>query len=492
MSHIKTKPENRVAVEYVAPAYPQTPPFHPDTRYPEYDGPLGETNEVYAGVRQLFRDLGFDVARYGTKAWNPLGDIIKPGQQVLIKPSIVLHRNIASLPYESVVTHGSLVRAVTDYALKALNGTGRLVIGDAPVQQCDFDLANEKSGVQGVVNYYGRQGINIDLLDFRFVVSNHGKSGQRVEREGDTAGFTLVNLAQESMHRQASELTEKFAPTHYDAPDWLDRLRVTNYDPAFMQRHHNASKHEYIIANTALESDVVISLPKLKTHRKVGLTVCLKNLIGINGHKDCLPHHKQGSIEEGGDEYLKKSLLKTLHTKIQEFEDVQTSKPLRYAIKVPKRILFKIIKKVADDPYFEGSWWGNDTLWRTVLDINRILLFWNTESKQLEEKPQRVFLSIVDGIVAGEKEGPLQPSARKAGILMAGLNAALVDRVCAYVVGFDWRKLPLLKKATEHLAAEASEQDSIWSGGNAVTQDALIQVRLVPPRGWQGHIELPR
>jgi hypothetical protein len=52
-----------------------------------------------------------------------------------------------------------------------------------------------------------------------------------------------------------------------------------------------------------LSADLVVNLPKLKTHKKTGVTLALKNLVGINGDKNWLPHHSQGSVEKGGDEY---------------------------------------------------------------------------------------------------------------------------------------------------------------------------------------------
>ena len=34
--------------------------------------------------------------------------------------------------------------------------------------------------------------------------------------------------------------------------------------------------NEYCISNTILDADVIINIPKLKTHKKAGITVCLK------------------------------------------------------------------------------------------------------------------------------------------------------------------------------------------------------------------------
>ena len=48
-----------------------------------------------------------------------------------------------------------------------------------------------------------------------------------------------------------------------------------------------------------------------------------------------------------------------------------------------------------------GSWCGNDTIWRTVVDLNRILLWFDGDGKP--RKVPRRYLTIVDGIIAGEE-----------------------------------------------------------------------------------------
>jgi len=47
--------------------------------------------------------------------------------------------------------------------------------------------------------------------------------------------------------------------------DEIRRLRVASYKG--MRKHHTETKHQYLVPRSFLESDVVISIPKLKTHR---------------------------------------------------------------------------------------------------------------------------------------------------------------------------------------------------------------------------------
>ena len=51
-----------------------------------------------------------------------------------------------------------------------------------------------------------------------------------------------------------------------------------------------------------------------------------------------------------------------------------------------------------------GNWYGNDTTWRMVIDLNRILMYAQS-SGCLQAKPARRMFCIVDGIVGGDGNG---------------------------------------------------------------------------------------
>jgi len=44
-------------------------------------------------------------------------------------------------------------------------------------------------------------------------------------------------------------------------------------------------------------------LAEAQDPQKAGITVSLKNLVGINGDKNWLPHHTEGNPNNGGDEH---------------------------------------------------------------------------------------------------------------------------------------------------------------------------------------------
>jgi len=470
-------------------AYPAEPPFLPHEAYPELKGRVPaskERNIVYSLWRELMRGLDMDGQRFSTADWNPLGEFIHPGQKVLVKPNLVRHLHLGGGDYNAVVTHASLVRCVLDYVALALQGRGEIVVGDAPVQSADFRRIVELTGLQEVCRDIGEVWqIPVRLVDFR-LRSVSLDNCHRVIRSGflggDSGGYCRVNLGQRSL----------LSPL--DAQS--DRFRVTNYDSREMRKHHNPSTHEYLIPRAALQADVIINLPKLKTHRKVGLSAALKNIVGINGHKDWLPHHRVGSLDAGGDEYMHRSFLKRARTRLTEKIDSDPFAPSNSLRRLSSRILDRLTRTCARDPFTEGSWYGNDTLWRTVLDLNRLIVYADREGN-MAAVPQRKILTVVDAVVAGEGEGPMEPTPRPCGILVGGVNSAAVDAVLATMVGFDFRRIPLIANSFElaewPLVNFGPEEVKTCCGDRRwqslrVGQPCEV-LRFTPPSGWLRHIE---
>ncbi len=460
-------------------------PYHPSTRYPEYPFEhYSTTNRVYDAIRTLFFRLGLDRTHYNMSSWNPLGRYISPGDSVVIKPNLVRHYNPVG-GIEEQITHGSVIRAVLDYAYIALQGQGTITIGDAPVQSCRFKEVTRNAGLDQLTKYYNENTeVKLRLVDFRKRAGYPRKCGkiQQEELDGDPEGYTLVNLG------DYSELT--------GLNDDYQKFRVTNYDKRHMQRYHNADAHCYVIANSCLQADVIINLPKLKTHRKAGMTGALKNMVGIIGSKDCLPHHRAGSQSEGGDEYLHKDTRKRITTHLSEAIDT-TDKRWLACLQSTGRLLTRTTKYILPyrDDYFEGSWYGNDTIPRTIVDLNKIIKFAD-ENGTLQLTPQRQNLTIVDAIIAGEKEGPLEPSPKYCGTLIAGENPVAVDLVCSQIMGFDYSRIPTIIHATHAhthsmLFTKAIEEVTIQADDIIPLREiyASYGVDFIPTSGWKGHIE---
>jgi uncharacterized protein (DUF362 family) len=407
---------------------------------------------------------------------------------VLVKPNLVRHFHPYGLDPDSLYTHGSIMRAVCDYALLALGGRGELIIADAPLQTCDFAKVCELSGVTAIGATYKRWGEPVTVRDLRLVRARRHPAffGQvliREENPGDPCGYTVIDLGGASMH------AGRGTP---------DRYRVTCYDPEAMRAHHGGGRHQYVIANTLLQADVVLNLPKMKTHHKAGLTGALKNFIGVNGHKDCLPHHMRGSVEEGGDEYASRSLWKSVDSWILDEKERRGSVLLKKGVSLAHKALRAVHMRESGNAFWEGSWHGNDTISRTTVDLNRIVRFADKFGR-LQPVPQRPVFTIVDGVIAGERDGPLAPNPRAAGLVIAGENPVAVDLLLARLMGFRWQSIPTLAHAVENgglyplLPVEpdcvrAVSSDDRWHGLMPSLRGASLSFE--PHPGWKGRIEL--
>ena len=463
--------------------YCREAPFHPPLKYPEYPFQhYSRANPVYSAVRMLFLRLGLDKEHYDTDDWNPLGQLISPGDAVVIKPNLVRHYNPQG-SMEAQITHGSIIRAVLDYVYLALKGAGTITIGDAPVQSCNFEETVKIAGIDKIVDYYNTNTeMRLKLVDFRKYAGYPQKSGaiERIELPGDPEGYTLVNLGEFSEFSGMNN-------------DWK-KFRVTNYDSDVMQKYHNVDSHSYLVANSILHADVIINLPKLKTHRKAGMTGALKNMVGIIGSKDCLPHHRIGSQEEGGDEYLHRDIRKRMATRLHEIQD-RTKHPVVGMLGKLGHFLIYGTQRIAPSPdaYAEGSWYGNDTIPRTIVDLNKIIFFADKRGI-LQENPQRKALTVVDAIIAGEKEGPLEPSPKPIGTLVAGENPVGVDLTCSQIMGFDHHKIPTLKCASGLKlinSEQATDEIQILADEIVKLDDVFTRYghHFNPTSGWKGHIE---
>lgn len=151
---------------------------------------------------------------------------------------------------------------------------------------------------------------------------------------------------------------------------------VANYPKQKMRSAHTRNRNVYLFPREVLEADVFINLPKVKTHMKAGITCALKNLIGIISIKDCLPHFRFGSPKQGGDEYPDGNWLWDLRWWFAHKEWESDSGFIKFLLWVAGRICGLGLRTAYGYPrdYYSvagGGWFGNDTLWRTILGINR-------------------------------------------------------------------------------------------------------------------------
>ena len=490
---------NRVVIDFCNAAYCDRAPFHPSEQFPELGfSPVGDSpNPAYALIRTLFLQLGYDAARFGQPDWNPLGHLLSPGQTVVLKPNFVLSRNWSGDDLFAVVTHPSILRALADYCYIALKGKGRIVIADAPQMDCcwaDLMAAQRLDEVQAF--YKSALGFDLELYDLReFELIDATKpayASNRTLRPGDPAGSVMINLG------ERSAFTGTPSANLYGA----------DYNRDETIAHHHDHVHEYCVSKTILAADLLILVPKMKVHKKVGVTLCLKGLVGMNTNKNCLVHYRVGTPRRGGDQLPDQ--LDSLPIRIQRWmfdkflaKQNRVGDFLYRASLSAYRTFIKPFRKPTPGAASQdgGNWHGNDSTWRMVIDLAAILFFADAAG-HITDTPQRKMLCIVDGIVAGEGEGPLAPTARKAGCIAAGENPLATDIAVTRLIGFDPKRLRLLQPESWqrwNFGIAKHEDLEIAVSGKSIPSKTFLTTEWTSPvkpfnphSGWLGHIEIQR
>jgi hypothetical protein len=277
----------------------------------------------------------------------------------------------------------------------------------------------------------------------------------RSRLSGDPNGYRVVNVG------EASRFQDHHAP--------FDRLcfhRSPRFTPV---EHHRRGFHEYGIPGSVLRADVIINLPKLKTHKKTAVTLALKSFIGLSHEKYWLPHFTAGHPDVGGDEY----------DRAQGVVEMLDNRLSRWPLPLGHSLIARAPRVKSPPKVIDGSWEGNRTLWRTILDLNRAILFADREGK-LHDTPQRRYLAIVDGIVAGEGEGPLGATPVDAGLLIGGRDPSLVDYVAARAMGFDPDRIAMIREALQGKLLPSGFAEDIES----VLDGPAFERGFTPPRAW--------
>jgi len=172
---------------------------------------------------------------------------------------------------------------------------------------------------------------------------------------------TEMALVESGLQSALQSAKVPFADINYEEVGWV------------ANRGREAKLNGFFFPKTVLEADLIVSLPKLKTHHWAGMTAAMKNLYGV------IPGIKYGW---------------------------------------PKNVLHH-----AGIP-------------QTVHDINASL-------------PKT--MTIVDGIVCMEGDGPIMGSPKPLGLLAMGTNVTAVDATLARIMGLNPWRIAYLKLAAGHL-----------------------------------------
>lgn len=442
----------------------------PDT----YDSPEGIDQSVQAALRSL----------------GLPGDFVRPGDRIVIKPNWVKEhdeRRPGPDSWEHIVTHPAVIEAVARWAASKLHGHGSVIMCDAPQTDSSFGAIRRYCGLDTLIERCSADfpGVDFSLLDLRIEEweSVDGVTVGRKTLPGDPAGTTEIHLDDRS----------EFAGYH-----GCGRLYGASYDMEETNRHHTQGHHDYLLCRTPMDADVFINLPKLKTHKKVGLTCSLKNLVGINANKNWLPHHTEGTPDVGGDQFPASTTRARLeHAWMGAIKARLRDRPGLARAFVPIKKFGRLFFGDTQVVVRSGNWHGNDTCWRMVLDLNKCFWFFDGEGRRRAE-PRR-YLTVVDGVVAGDGNGPMSADPKPCGLILAGSHPLAVDCVAATLMGFAWDRIPMLAKAFSirdldfadfHSGdIEVISDNPAWEGGLDSIADTF---HFRPHFGWSGAIERTR
>lgn len=417
-------------------------------------------------LSRLMEELLIDISATNN-ASEPSLPIIH-GAKVLIKPNWVNHTDQASIGCNCLYTSHEFILAVLKLVLKCKPSS--IVLGDAPIQGCDWNRIVTQSFIDRV-SEIDEEGI-VKIVDFRQTIMKGVdlKEGQNVECRSQDS-YTLFDLGQDSLLEPVS------------FPE--GRFRVTMYDPALMRKRHFAGRHQYLVAREVFESDVILNLPKLKTHRKAGITGALKNLVGLIGNKEFIPHHRKGGSKSGGDCYLGNSFLKAIAESLIDQANARIGKKSYSFWKFGIGLILKAHRLFRGDCEIDGGWYGNDTVWRTVLDINRIALYGKING-EMDSQPQRHILTLTDALICGQGNGPLSAKAYPLGCVTFSSNSYDADRLHCALLGFNFNHIPLLREARGDfpwpIVFDRCDEDYY---NDSRVKNAISLIGLPePPPGW--------
>lgn len=468
--------------------YPKECPYDPEHNYIEFGSNsfVAVDNAVYGLVRKALLQIGLDKENIGTKEWSPFKELICPGDVVIIKPNMVIAPK-NKMAQEYVTTHASVIRPIIDYVWKALQEKGEIIIGDAPQAETDFEEVIRNTGIKEMIEVLKKRGVNVRCCDFRDLKVEM-KNGIWIKEVPVLSHpeSTVINLAEKSLFYDDSGKKIMYCGGGYD----VEKTRL----------HHNGKIQEYKVSDMILKANVVISMPKMKTHKKAGITCCMKNLVGINVDKDFLPHYTMGDGRDGGDEmpiisnprryfvkcinYIKQKVLykhwRSIGGFLSKFIGIIDKNTSDNDELYSKNAAKNVFSKITGRDIFQGAWSGNDTIWKMILDLNRIFLYADRNG-ELHDVPVRKVFYVVDGIICGAGDGPMEPIPVETGFVAVGDNAYDVDISLLELFNIDYSKIPLYRNAYEQKGWLVPYVNS----EKYIEHESPFDKKLKAPTGWE-------
>lgn len=396
---------------------------------------------------------------------------VRQGDTVFIKPNLVTHQYGRAIQDStgdiySVVTHPHVIAAVAEIAALALRGKGKIIIGDNPSIDADFSVLDKICQLSLTADYISRKyGIECEILDLRprwtDNLDHYGYKFLTKALPGDPKGSKMIDLGSESFFHNSGLNPLLFRGVFYS------RL------PTIL--HHTFGRHRYAVSASVLDADILISVPKLKTHHKVGVTINIKGLVGTVQDKNTLVHWSIGYPKFGGDEFSSaESWLD--YVKVYGEQLVRDVLPERVQYQLEKLIKFLgLTKHLARKPrfpcdFYRGAWSGNNSCWRMAADLYTCH----------KRNPQRKF-SVIDGILGGEGLGPMTPTSKWSNIIIAGEDFLLVDAVACHIMNPTIDRPRYIK---ELLIRNPDTADALAIIAIELYGKDLVKPFFISPHGW--------
>ncbi len=414
-------------------------------------------------------------------------------RKVVVKPNWVLHETDPAFPIAALVTDARVIEATVRACLELFPDAESVLVADCPLQSADWPLMCAQSGLKPLIEEFSKSAKGrVIFRDLRKDVFERSEGSFLVESQvehGDPRGYREVELGNQSHLEPISDQADKFA--------------VNDYSASVTRSNHTQGSHRYLVSQSILDADLVINLPKWKSHSKAGITCALKNLVGINGDKAYLPHFRRGAPKWGGDEYRDENRwLYWTQTVLRE--NIQKRSRLAYHLLKPGWEAIKKIRGIETrlaDPKAKpknfyiagGAWHGNQTIWRMIYDLNLVIQCADAFGK-MHATPQRNYFCIVDGLISGEGNGPLQPLPRHTDWVAFGGDPFTIDATLAWCMGFSPHKIPLLFHHADYIGPQWGkiaweELEAEIDGQRRRVRDIEANFHFIPPPGWRNAIE---
>lgn len=400
------------------------------------------TSKTFADIRKVYKEDEQRNIDYLSSVYNDpiyLFNLIKDLFESNISDDVIFNKNILLKPnwVRHCINKNDTICLCTNerFLLVALDVVltkkpKSVILGDAPIQGCIWEKLLSKEFYEKCSELSVKHTIPIKIKDFRHITYTPNLN-RPINERNPLSDYLIFNLGKDSYLE--SICSEK------------NIFRVTGYNPDRLADAHHKGVHKYCITKELFDADVVITIPKVKTHQKSGITNSLKIIVGVNGDKDYLPHHRRGGTKDGGDCYPGSNFLR----KIAEYLLDEANRKIgrkQYRYLTCLSAIFWKLSRPENVHNLAAGWYGNDTVWRMVFDLNQIAIYGKMDGT-LSEEPQREVYSLCDGIIGGQGNGPLNPDPLALGLVSFSNNAELMDVAIGYLFGLNIEKIPLLIEA---------------------------------------------